>query len=91
MPGVFVVAGVETGSDMTWDPVFGAVDYRIEVGTSPGASNTLVTHTGSSTPAYTLSQPSGTYYVRIYSVGPFGGDWQNNYGPSSDEQTVIIS
>ena len=80
----------DTGQVITWEPVFGASDYRIEVGSTPGASDVLVTHTGSSTPSYTLSLPAGTYYVRIYSVGAVGGDWQTNYGPASAEIVITI-
>lgn len=82
--------GAETGRDLTWNATIGATDYRIEVGSSTGASDVLVTHTGSTSAAYSLSLPAGTYYVRVYAVGAAGGDWEDNYGPASDEQTVVI-
>ena len=90
-PMVVPVVGGGGDAVVEWDAVFGAIDYRIEVGSAPGLSDELVTHVGSTATTYDLSAlGSGTYYVRIFSVGAFGGDWQTNYGPSSTELLVAF-
>jgi hypothetical protein len=80
-----------TGGALAWDPVFGAIDYVVEVGTAPGLSNAQVTVIGSTTPAHTLSGlAAGTYYVRVRPVANRGGTGVANQGAVSNEITVVL-
>lgn len=48
---------------LEWPPMAGALAYRLEVGSGPGASNILVTTLG--TNRVTTAAPPGNYHVRV--------------------------
>lgn len=60
---------------LLWDPPAAGARpsrYILVVGAAPGASNLLVTDTGSMTPAFSAAAPAGTYYVRMLSANACG-------------------
>lgn len=52
---------------LQWDAVGGADSYQVEIGTTQGATNVVVTNVGSST-SYNRSLTVGTYYARVKAV-----------------------
>jgi hypothetical protein len=73
-----------TGSLVTldWDAAAGASDYLIEVGSTPGASNLLVTPLAGM--PISASAPPGTYYVRVRGRNGCGA------GSPSSEIAIVI-
>jgi hypothetical protein len=68
---------------LTWAPSAGAADYVIEVGSSPGLSNILVTALGAGTSISTIAPP-GVYYARMRGRNACG------LGTPSNEIVVTI-
>jgi hypothetical protein len=66
-----------------WAPSAGAADYVIEVGSSPGLSNILVTGVGGGTTISTVAPP-GVYHARMRGRSACG------VGPASNEIVVTI-
>lgn len=83
--------GGSSTKTLTWKGVFGATDYIVLIGTSPGASNFLSTAIGSTTPSYIITgmTPGTTYYARVRSVAANGGTGINNSGPDSAELSFV--
>lgn len=48
---------------LEWSPIAGAIGYVLEAGTSPGASNVIVTPIAGT--SITTAAPPGSYYVRV--------------------------
>jgi G8 domain len=70
---------------LSWDPSAGSVvTYRVEVGSSPGLSNLLVTAIGNVTSVAAVAPP-GTYHVRIRAVGGCG-----SISSSSNEVVIVV-
>jgi hypothetical protein len=79
-PTATVNAGTAT---ISWSAVNGASSYRLEVGTSPGASNTT-SQTVSGT-SQQLNLSSGNYFMRVRALNSCGGA-----GPPSGEGSFTI-
>jgi hypothetical protein len=79
-PTATVNAGTAT---ISWSAVNGASSYRLEVGTSPGASNTT-SQTVSGT-SQQLNLGSGNYFMRVRALNSCGGA-----GPPSGEGSFTI-
>lgn len=84
--------GVE-GAVLLWDDVQWSAGYVVEVGTSSGLSDSLITVV--SQPTIDLSDflPSGTYFVRVRSVAVMGGTVvspQDNAGPATADLQVTF-
>src|SRR5690606_5927168 len=54
-----------------WNPSPGAVNYLVQVGTAPGASNLFSGTVGNTTTA-SGAVPPGTYFWRVMAIGPSG-------------------
>lgn len=91
--GQFILrpAPTDISKNLTWNEVFGATDYVVEVGTTPGGVDILELAIGSTTPAYTLTGLIGgtTYYVRVRSVAANGGTGIENAGEASAEISFV--
>ena len=80
-PAATINAGIAT---VTWGSVNGAARYRLDVGTTPGGSNTASqTVTGTSLPLAGL--PTGNYFMRVTAIDGCG-----SAGPPSGEGSFMI-
>jgi hypothetical protein len=59
------------------------IDYQLEAGSAPGASNIVVVHT--TAPTLSATAPPGVYYVRVRARNATG------LGPASAEVVVNVS
>ena len=83
-PAPLAFASVSGGTVfVSWTGAAGAHSYRVEAGSAPLFANLAVVNT-SSTGLTVPGVPSGTYYVRVYSVGAFG------MSLASNELVVIV-
>jgi glucose/arabinose dehydrogenase len=76
-----------SGRDVTlnWTASQGAAQYRIEVGSRPGATDILQYNTGSSVPSLTAQAvPDGIYHVRVRALNGGGAS------PPSNEVVVAV-
>ena len=67
--------GVSVTPTLQWNPSSGAATYNVQISTSSSFSSTIVSATGISATAYTVSTPlnhSTRYYWRVAAVGPTG-------------------
>lgn len=69
-----------------WNPSPGAVNYLVQVGTAPGASNLFSGTVGNTTTA-SGAVPPGTYFWRVMAIGPSGAA----SGPSAEDQFTVGS
>jgi len=77
---------------LTWNEVFGATDYVVEIGTTSNGTDIMNAAIGSTTPSYNVTGLSaGTYYIRVRSVAAMGGTGTANVGPASSEITRVVS
>lgn len=71
---------------LTWTAPAGSLSsYVLEVGSTSGTSNLLISDTGSLATSLTATGPAGTYYVRIRARNACGR------GPASNEAIVIVT
>jgi hypothetical protein len=68
---------------ISWSAVSGAASYRLDVGTSPGASNARSVTVSGTSQQLTLS--AGNYFMRVRGLNSCG-----SAGPPSDEGTFTI-
>ena len=68
---------------LSWTAVAGAVDYVIEAGSAPGASDLFNASVGSQT-TFVTSAPPGRYYVRVRARNASG------ISPPSNEVIVVV-
>jgi hypothetical protein len=81
-PSALVNAGTAT---ISWSAVNGASSYRLEVGTSPGASNTT-SQTVSGTSQQLTNLSTGNYFMRVRALNACG-----SAGPPSGEGSFTIA
>jgi len=68
---------------LAWSPIAGAMGYVLEAGTSPGATNVIVTTIAGT--GVTTAAPPGTYYVRVRARTACGT------GTASNEVAVSVN
>ncbi len=90
-PGAVVPSGLNVAQSaaavlFSWLPPLGAVSYRMQVGTAPGATNVADVNVGGGTAlAVSLAGvPPGVYYVRVSAVSACG------VGAPSNEVAVSV-
>jgi hypothetical protein len=66
-----------------WQPSVGALDYILEAGTSPGATNAFNGNIGAA-PGLSVAAPPGRYYVRVRARNTIG------IGPASAEVIIDV-
>jgi hypothetical protein len=69
---------------LSWVAPAGAVNYRLEVGSAPGASNLASLLVGNTTTMTATNVAAGTYFVRVRAVGVDGES------ATSNEITVVV-
>ena len=80
-PAANVNAGIAT---VTWGSVNGAARYRLDVGTTAGASNTA-SQTVTGTSLQLVGLPAGNYFMRVTAIDACG-----SAGPPSGEGSFMI-
>ena len=62
----------------TWDAGSGATSYRIEAGSTPGASDLAALVVPGTELTYAQSVPNGAYYVRVRALNAVGASEPSN-------------